>query len=81
MTQAFPFYGAINSLMSSISTRFTAFVIPCLVFIYIYRTPDQRSAAPLPPWKALQVRHARVLWGRAFASRCPQGKAHAARLT
>lgn len=53
---AFPFYGAINSLMASISVPFTAFALPSLIFIYIYRKKSARDIAPLPPSKWLAVR-------------------------
>jgi hypothetical protein len=47
--------GAINSLMSSISVPFTAFALPCLVYIWIYRHQAARDASVLPPYKWLQV--------------------------
>ena len=53
---AFPFYGAINSLMASISVPFTAFALPCLVYNYVYRHQARRDDAPLPPWSFLKVR-------------------------
>ena len=52
---AFPFYGAINSLMASISVPFTAFALPCLIYNYVYRNKERRDNAPLLPWKWLTV--------------------------
>ena len=53
---AFPFYGAINSLMASISVPFTAFAIPCFTFVYAYsRSHETRSLAPLPPFPFLRA--------------------------
>ena len=55
LAMAFPFYGAINSLMASIAVPFTAFALPCAVFIWIYRTKEAREAAPKPPPSILKV--------------------------
>lgn len=53
---AFPFYGSINSLMAAISVPFTAFAIPSLTFLIIYRRHDLRLNAVLPPLRWLRVR-------------------------
>lgn len=56
VAMAFPFYGAINSLMSAISVPFTAFALPFFVYCYLYRTKEARDNAALKPLRILQVR-------------------------
>ncbi|KAL6756332.1 transmembrane amino acid transporter protein-domain-containing protein [Haematococcus lacustris] len=55
IAMAFPFYGAINSLMASVSVPFTAFALPALTFALLYRTQDNRQDAVLPPFSWLRV--------------------------
>jgi auxin influx carrier (AUX1 LAX family) len=52
---AFPFYGAINSLMASVSVPFTSYALPCLTFIIIYYKSDARVNAILPPFRWLRA--------------------------
>ncbi len=47
--------GSINALMSSVSVPFTAFALPCFVFIWIYRKPERRTMAVLPPFSIFKV--------------------------
>ncbi|BDA43337.1 Auxin transporter-like protein 1 [Coccomyxa sp. Obi] len=52
---AFPFYGTINSLYSSLSEPLTAFVFPCAVYSWVYRTRAAREQAALKPFKCLRL--------------------------
>ena len=45
------FYGTINSLYKALAEPLTAFVFPCAVYSWVYRTPSARNGAVLKPWK------------------------------
>ena len=51
---AFPFYGAINALVTALSFPTLSFLVPCLLFNWVYGRPGgageaARAGAPLPP--------------------------------
>ncbi len=52
---AFPFYGAINSLMSALSGPATAFVLPAVAFNVVFKSKAARENAVSPPPTFLQV--------------------------
>ncbi len=53
---AFPFYGAINSLMGAVNPPITSFALPAIAYNLIYRHQGQRDRSIYPPPKWMQVR-------------------------
>ena len=53
---AFPFFGAINSVLGAFTTSFTTYIIPLVAFNLVYRTEDDAKsmAKKLPPWASLK---------------------------
>lgn len=53
---AFPFFGAINSVLGAFTTSFTTYIIPLVAFNLVFRTEEDTvgMAKPLPRWANLR---------------------------
>ncbi len=49
------FYGTINSLYKALAEPLTAFVFPCVVYLWVYRSKSARDGAVLKPWKCVGI--------------------------
>ena len=58
---AFPFFGAINSVLGAFTTSFTTYIIPLVAFNLVFRSEEDTAgmAKPLPLWANL--RYVRLL--------------------
>jgi auxin influx carrier (AUX1 LAX family) len=45
---AFPFYGAINTLMTGMTSPLLMYVVPCLAFLLHYRHKANRDSSVFP---------------------------------
>lgn len=48
---AFPFYNLINSILGAFTSSFETYIIPAVVFNWVYRTKAARDACPKPPYR------------------------------
>ncbi|CAM6085899.1 unnamed protein product [Calypogeia fissa] len=54
-----PFFGPLNSIIGAVFQSFNTFMIPCLVYLYVFWTPQSRQNAAekmskfLPRWKGV----------------------------
>lgn len=53
---AFPFFGAINSVLGAFTTSFSTYIIPLVAFNLVFQTDDdvRDMAKPLPSWASLR---------------------------
>lgn len=53
---AFPFFGAINSVLGAFTTSFSTYIIPLVAFNLVFQTDDdvRDMAKPLPLWASLR---------------------------
>ncbi len=48
---AFPFYNLINSILGAFTSSFETYIIPAVMFNWVYRTKAAREACPKPPFR------------------------------
>jgi len=54
---AFPFFGAINSVLGAFTTSFTTYIIPLVAFNLVFKSEEtaETMAKPLPKWTKLYL--------------------------